>query len=99
MPMQFVCGACLEAGVRRELAPTDDYLLACSFCGAVDEKATYTSNAVEVSGAFGTLMDDAARNDARFRTLREKKHDVSYLQAVLMAGLCRVSAGGVPCGR
>lgn len=77
MPLQFVCAACLAAGVRRELAQTDDYLIACSFCGAVDEKATYSRNAVEVSGAFGTLMDEDALNDAKFRKLQEKKHDVS----------------------
>lgn len=73
----LVCAACLAVGVRRELERTDDYVIACSYCGTVDENATYRRNAVEVSGAFGTLMDDEAVSGAKFLELREKKHDVS----------------------
>lgn len=78
MPSEYLCPPCLAAGVKSELTTTDDFLVACSFCGAINEKATYTRNAVDVSERFGTLAEG---HGIQFRELREKKHEVSAMLA------------------
>lgn len=56
---------------------TEDFFVACTFCGAIDEQATDIRNDAQVSAAFGTLLNDDDRRNAQFKELREKQHEVS----------------------
>jgi transcription elongation factor Elf1 len=77
----YVCPECREAGVAPEDVDGNVHgsLVACGFCGAVDERATYSRNTIDVSHTFGTLMNEHGTSDIQFREYNEKTHEVSWL--------------------
>jgi len=85
MPRAFLCSECVSAGVVLDNdvdVGVDNLLVSCASCGAVDEQATYTRNAVDVHSTFGTLMNEGGTSNIQFKEYAEKKHEASNVDTV-----------------
>lgn len=95
----YLCADCLAAGVVPDYGGlSGSHVVACAFCGAVDETATYQRNAVDVIEGFGTLMNQDGTSNVQFWEYREKLHEVGKLvQATAdRTGVHRSPAGCIP---
>lgn len=80
MPPAYLCSECMSAGFIPDNDAeqgVDNLLVSCVYCGAVDEKATYSRNTFDVHDRFGTLMNEGGTSSIQFREYAEKKHEVS----------------------
>lgn len=75
----YVCVDCQALGFDGSSAPTAGStasVVACSVCGAIDERATYIRNAAHTSHIFGTILDPDGSSEIQFGDPREKRHEV-----------------------
>lgn len=77
--MGYLCADCRAAGAQAESGPSTDFLVACSFCGRVDEAATAGRNTVDETVQWGALMNEHGVSTVTFDEYREKQHEASPL--------------------
>jgi hypothetical protein len=83
-----LCALC-----QSEVVVTEDNHVACTSCGAIDERATSVRNTAQVSAAFGTLLHDDDRTSLA-KAQKERLHEeaVSHiLDLYLVDGRSRIT--------
>ncbi|WOO85714.1 uncharacterized protein LOC62_07G009209 [Vanrija pseudolonga] len=81
----YVCTDCQRLGFdgsSTATAGSTASVVACSVCGAIDERATYIRNAAHTSHIFGTILEPDGSSEIQFGDPREKRHE-AYINKLL----------------
>ncbi|KAL1405179.1 hypothetical protein Q8F55_008804 [Vanrija albida] len=81
----YVCTNCQRLGFdgsSTAAAGSSHAVVACSVCGAIDERATYIRNTAHTSHIFGTIHDPDGSSEIQFGDPRERRHE-AYINELL----------------